>query len=315
MLSCCGFYVGAEERRVQTIKSKSELPDWFKSKVYSKKLSATDWYREIVFRQLIGSSIEMFENNDRNWSEKSQTTLMKLFFTEANKTSPIFYLNQHDKPIQPLSVIETLYLAKAMNAEHSDILSQKLEKIIKMWKVEVARTDDSPIYSREYEMELRESVEFIQNNETASLDILSVSEIGNPFLSWDRPLNGTPVTIDTQFDDQTIIESVKKWLENERTKLNEKAKRPFNQNDFDDWVYFKIREVFDLETWSKIARVKILDKVIADALWPHADGEISPIDILRTTVRKKVKDVFNFQIATRLYGQLKIQEGENFLEK
>ena len=299
---------------MQTIKSKSQLPDWFKNKTYSKNLTSIDWYREIFDRKLILDMVEMRESLGLT-SDKNNTSLMSLFLRDSNKKSPLYNISQHGKPIQPLSVFEASYLSIAAESDDLENFKQRLQNLLKMWKVEINRIDESTAFSYQYEVELEDFIKDISSKEFLFLDVLGISEIGNPFLSYDRTLNGTPVTIDTQFDDKTIIESVKEWLQLERVKMKEKAKRPFNQNDFDDWTYYKIREVCDLDNWSKISGIKILDKVIADTLWPYSDGDISPIDILRTTSRKKVQEIFNHQTAVRFYGQLVIQEGENFLDK
>lgn len=299
---------------MQTIKSKSQLPDWFKNKIYSKNLTSIDWYREIFDRKLILGMIEMRESLGHT-SDKNNTSLMSLFLRDSNKKSPLYNISQHGKPIQPLSVFEASYLSIAAESDDLENFKQRLQNLLKMWKVEINLIDESPVFSYQYEVELEDFIKDISSKEFLFLDVLGISEIGNPFFSYDRPLNGTPVTIDTHFDDKTIIESVKEWLQLERVKMKEKAKRPFNQNDFDDWTYYKIREVCDLDNWSKISGIKILDKVIADTLWPYSDGDISPIDILRTTSRKKVQEIFNHQTAVRFYGQLVIQEGENFLDK
>ena len=290
------------------------MPDWFKNKTYSKNLTSIDWYREIFDRKLILDMVEMRESLGLT-SDKNNTSLMSLFLRDSNKKSPLYNISQHGKPIQPLSVFEASYLSIAAESDDLENFKQRLQNLLKMWKVEINLIDESPVFSYQYEVELEDFIKDISSKEFLFLDVLGISEIGNPFLSYDRPLNGTPVTIDTQFDDKTIIESVKEWLQLERVKMKEKAKRPFNQNDFDDWTYYKIREVCDLDNWSKISGIKILDKVIADTLWPYSDGDISPIDILRTTSRKKVQEIFNHQTAVRFYGQLVIQEGENFLDK
>jgi len=290
------------------------LPDWFKNKIYSKNLTSIDWYREIFDRKLILGMIEMRESLGHT-SDKNNTSLMSLFLRDSNKKSPLYNISQHGKPIQPLSVFEASYLSIAAESDDLENFKQRLQNLLKMWKVEINLIDESPVFSYQYEVELEDFIKDISSKEFLFLDVLGISEIGNPFFSYDRPLNGTPVTIDTHFDDKTIIESVKEWLQLERVKMKEKAKRPFNQNDFDDWTYYKIREVCDLDNWSKISGIKILDKVIADTLWPYSDGDISPIDILRTTSRKKVQEIFNHQTAVRFYGQLVIQEGENFLDK
>ena len=96
--------------------------------------------------------------------------------------------------------------------------------------------------------------------------------VGNPWLSYGRPLNGFPITVDTQFDDETIVSFFKQWLAEKRKTEGERARRPFLQSDFDDWEYYKVREIFDLETWAEIINVKIPDNVIAQFLWPNPSG-------------------------------------------
>ena len=193
-----------------------------------------------------------------------------------------------------------------------DVAFEKISTLVKMWRVELERRD-SVGYSCEYENYLKVFSIFLDENEYLYEDVLTVSEIGNPLLSYGRPLIGTPIIIDTQFDDETILDSMKKWLAENRFLNNERKRRALNQNDFDDWTYFKIREVIDLDIWAKLSGIRILDKVIASAVWSEV-GDISPIDILRTTTRKKIEEVFNLEMAVRLYGQLVQSKGENFLD-
>ena len=54
---------------------------------------------------------------------------------------------------------------------------------------------------------------------------------------------------------------------------------------------------------------------MADALWPLAQDNFSPIDVFRTTARKKTNEIFQFETVVRLYGQLRLKHGENFLTK
>lgn len=298
---------------MKTIKSKNELPDWFKRKKYPENLSATNWYREIRIRVCLINLIGVVKSSHKELGLSLSKTVDRFLSGGANPNSPLFYLVQHNKPIQPLSVLETLYLCADMKDNETELINKKIQDLLKMWRVEQSRKD-KVIFSLNYEIALRDFIEFLIENKTEGLDVLKVSHADNPFLSYGRPLNGVPVTIDTQFDDQTILESVKRWLKNQRRVDNEKAKRPFNKNDFNYWTSYKIREVCDLDIWARFSGVRIQDKVIASALWSDAIDKISPIDILRTTTRKKIKEIFTYEVAVRLYGQLLIQEGENFLE-
>ena len=295
---------------METIKSKKDLPEWFTERVYKKNNNAVEWYLEIRRRQyllkLIDLSLEV--------AAKPNEKMIQLWLSAPPKDAIIYLMHQHNRPVQPLSIIEVCYLKAAMSEAKIDLAHEKTSSLIKMWRAEIERKD-ALVFTWEYEKYLQEYSNFLDENDWLYEDVLGVTEIGNPMLSYGRPLIGTPLVIDTQFDDATILNSMKNWLTENRKLNNEKARRPLNQNDFDDWTYYKIREVIDLDIWSKLSGIKILDKAIASALWSDSVDDISPIDILRTTVRKKVKEVFNFEMAVRFYGQLVQEEGENFLEK
>jgi hypothetical protein len=302
---------------MRTIKTKNELPEWFKNKKYPKNLSAIAWYREVRRRQYALRFLENLETS-KGFSNIDREPLINFWLTEANPNSPIFYIPQHSKPVQPLSFFETVYLRAIIEDDEIELVDEKLRELLKRWKAESNRKD-TVVYSREYESCVSDFFKFLEENDKGDKkylwDLEKLLESENPFLSYGRPLKGVPLTIDTQFDDQTILESVKRWLDAYRKTANEKARRPFTQNDFDDWTYYRIREISDLDTWAKLSDVRILDKVMANTLWSNAIDDISPIDILRTTARKKIKEVFTWDVAVRLHGQLLIQEGENFLEK
>lgn len=296
--------------KLETIKSKKDLPEWFTNRVYKKNNSAVEWYMEIRRRTYLLKLVELsFE-----LSVKPDEQLIQLWLSVPPKDAFIYLMHQHNRPVQPLTIFETCYLRAAMSDDKIDVAYEKLATLIKMWKFELNRKDAN-LFTWEYEKYLREFSIFIDENDWLNDDVLGVTDLGNPLLSYGRPLTGTPLIIDTQFDDQTIVEGLKIWLSEQRKLNNEKMKRPLNQNDFDDWTYFRIREVIDLDIWSKLSGVKILDKVIASVLWSDSVDDVSPIDILRTTTRKKIKEVFNHEMAVRFYGQLIQEKGENFLEQ
>lgn len=308
----------------KVIKTTHELPDWFRDRTYSRKLGPTDWYREIRQRQYFMHSVQFLDDallvttipEDAAALSELGPMMADAWLKKVDPSSPIFHISQHRKPIQKLKVFEAVFLrATAMHDPETRILDQKLSELIARLKVKPNGEEEDVVFDEKSDLAFKDFMEFLHENTTHGIGVREISEHGDSQLFWGTALNGTPVTIDTTFDDQTILESVKSWLATQRQATNEKAKRPFNQNDFDDWTYFKIREVCDLDVWAKLSGVKILDKVIAKALWQDSSADISPIDVLRTTTRKKVSEIFSWEVTVRLYRQLVMQEGENFFEE
>jgi len=312
---------------MEKITSISQLPDWFRKRTYHKRLSDVDWFREIRKRQKLFSSIELDD-----WAEPASSPLAAEMRDESRKLlldmlemdnvpadSLIYLVPQEGFPIRELTVGEAAFLSFPLRHSDASEVVDEYKKLLETW-CNVLRyreaVKEQPLLrsSWNYDRELASFIDHFDNDSKLDSPVETYSEyLGNPWLSYGRPLNGYPLTIDTQFDDQTILQHVKDWLVEKRKTESSKARRPFNQNDFDDWEYYKIRELFDLQTWATINGTKILDRVMADALWPNAPDNFSPIDVLRTTARKKADEVFQFETVVRLYGQLRLDHGENFL--
>lgn len=299
-----------------TIKSVKDLPQWFKDAKYEKNLGAVDWYREIRKRQLVLDTIEKVRSQP-NSSLRSIGEILEILHT-VPKDWPLYELPQHNWPVEDMTKIEAIYIAACFDDEKAKEVYARYQELMRVFRSEV-NNPDQVYFSRKYEEMLRAFYETYASDGTlGELAYLTVADttISKMHLSYGRPLHGYPVIIDTQYDDETILQHVRQWLAEHRAEKGEKpAKRPFSQNDFDDWTYYKIREVVDLEMWATVNGVRIQDKVIAAALWPHTIDEISPIDMLRTTSRKKVKEIFQWDVCVRLYGQLRLERGENFLSK
>ncbi len=293
-----------------TIRAVDDLPEWFNKERYKKNLSAVEWYREVRKRDYFNFFMNVCEHRYKNIDTTSE--LLDLFLKVPVHDSWLYAIAQDNAPVQDLVVLEALFLAAAAMRE-KDIaeVGQKLNDLILLYEQEVA--EERPIYSLQYEDELSRFVDLIDKQEKGFSPVFPFADIGNIYLSYGRPLNGCPVTIDTQYDDETILAHVKQWLARRRKTEGTKAKRQLNQNDFDDWQYYRIREIYDLDTWARISKVKILDHVVAAAVWPNAPDDFSPIDVLRTTARKRVKEVFCHETAVRFYGQLRLALGEDFL--
>lgn len=307
---------------MERITKVSDLPEWIRKKTYSNKLSDIDWYREIRRRQKLFSLIDFHKKELTRIDEDSREFLLDMLERDIRPDSMIFHIPQDGVPICDLTVGETTFLAFSTQQSGSLAIINKYKKLLELWsdtldKRKSAGEDRPPTYGQ-YDLELAHFVDQLSERDSEILEapIAQYSDpLRNPFLSYGRPLNGYPLTIDLQFDDKTILDNVKKWLAEKREAEQVKARRPFTQQDFDDWQFYKTREIFDLEAWAAINDAKIFDRVIADALWPNAPDGFSAIDVLRTTARKKVREIFTFETVVRLYGQLRLEHGENFLAK
>jgi hypothetical protein len=266
--------------------------------------------------------LALFKESRRPLSDELRRPLLELLATDDVRPDSLIYLvGQQGTPVRDMTVDEVTFLRSGIRDETIRSWMEEYETLLKLWREaleEHERNPDGPTPKfGNYERALADFVDRLGHNDAeksfSALAQRQTEYLGNPWLSYGRPLNGYPITIDTQFDDVTIIEHIKAWLSVRRRAEESRARRPFNQSDYDDWEYYKVREVFDLQTWAEISDVKVPDRLLAAAVWPNASETFSPIDVLRTTARKKVDEVFRFETAVRLYGQLRLARGENFL--
>lgn len=305
-----------------SIKSLSQIPDSVRSRFsYKKQLSATDWYREIRHRQFFKGHIEFMysKHPPAIGSDGSFEIFKNLEEDYANLSNPSsvvsYYLDHWNSPISDLTLHGAAYLACGLRQSGNEKIIDDLDRLLIQWAAECkneAKSNISATYEDLLEVYM-DTVSESQVNYEAPVMAFTL-DLSNPLLSFGQPLDGYPVTIDMQFDDETLVQSFRSWLKTRRAQNKEKVRRPFNQNDFDDWAHYKIRELFDLEIWAALRNVKILDRVVAEYLWPNPPENFSPIDVLRTTTRKKAREVFSFPSCLRLYSQLRLGLGENFLD-
>lgn len=300
---------------MNVVRSVNELPDWFKTRKYEKQLAPADWYRSIRWRQKISSTWnESFFVGNKSFpvQEEKVKFFLEMLEMEWDRHSVLYELNQFNHPVQSLTKGEVLFLA-TLTDPSTRKFGKELESLIDAWNNE-EHVSQGRLFPIGYELELCRVV--AQADQLPQLNSPAFSEdigIGNPYLSFGRPLTGHPLTVDLQYDDETILTHFKQWIKDQRRKQGVQVKKPISEGDFDDWVYYRVREIFDLELWSAISGIKILDQVLANALWPNAPDSMSPLDILRTTSRKKVKEIINYEFCARFHGQLVIEQGENFL--
>ncbi len=296
------------------VKSASELPEWFKTRSYKKQLSAVEWYVEVRARQVIAKILARKPDGP---IEEHTRAIIRRLQSGAPAYSTGYSLREVTKAVNDLTVGEALYFRSVATDSEVIGIGRSLDSLLAVWH--------STLAQMRAEGKIPEDFWQTVNQLQDKLDELSLTEqwkspatqlddnFGDPAAFSRDVFNGFPVTVDTYLDDETIIEHFKEWLSKQRQRAAERARRPFTRNDFDDWEHYKIRELFDLETWARLEGVKIQDKVLARAMWPTPPDDISPVDVLRTTTRKKARDVFTLAVAERLYRQLCVEKGENFL--
>jgi hypothetical protein len=300
---------------MKKIKSVGDLPEWFRSAKYQKNLSASEWYREIRKRVWAKEEIEIAAK-DPAAPEDRKMSLFRACYKPLKKNWSLFYQYDTFSPLRDMTKREALFLTAYNWDERSSLFFDNALALTERYKDEVESGAEwaSPEYEDEVTAFMNEGSDF----EADGLDDMVVRvprDMGNPLLRFGRAFEGYPIIIDTTFDDEAILFCVKDWLSQVRHHDEPKAKRPFTQNDFDDWAFYKIREVHDLDLWASITGTKIPDRVISAALWPHAPDDFSPLDVLRTTSRRKVRGIIRADVHMRLYGQLVLEKGGNFLEE
>ncbi|WP_129111349.1 DUF6387 family protein [Burkholderia pseudomallei] len=306
---------------MEIIKSSKDLPTWFRDRTYEKNLSAVEWYCEIVSRVFrLESLLELLEEQqpdaalaEKIWDTRSLLTDWRKIPKDSGLWKYFYVgIDQNNKPVDDLNYLEVYYLSEGMT-DYPQFLQAKrlMSELLSSFQKLHGNREDVWVVPPEYKAQLEN---FILRAGGARTEPAHQIDAGNPFLDYGRPLNGFPITVDTQYDDATLEACFKKWLKERRRKDGERARRPFNQNDFDDWQQYRIREVFDLDLWSRLTGTRITDQAIVSALWPAGDTDnFNALDHLRTTVRANIKKIFVWPLVVRFYGQLRMQVGENFL--
>ena len=297
------------------------LPAWFKNRTYKKRLSAVEWFREIRWRQVLTYSVQV---RKRRAPGTPPTPERDEMFLELLKrippvNSPMYRIpSRLHHPVSDLTIGEVFYFHSVIRDEDSLAIETKFDELVAL----VPQTSEelSNLFT------LRGLSEQTCQFATTCDELLRLNGVDRlagplkPLLPALLPVfvnfaNGVPITVDTRYDDGTIIEQFKAWLAKTRKSEGKRLRRRFIQNDFDNWEYYRIREIFDLDAWAVLSNLTVSDKVIADAVWPNAPDQFSPIDVLRTTARKMVSKVFTLDVVTRMHGQLSRELGENFLKQ
>lgn len=296
-------------------KPRRQLDEWFVASRYKRGLTLTEWYREISNRTLFRSMCyELW--SDKDFPSKVVEDDCGVFRILLDTPVPDwagYHPSGIEDPIQELSIAEAIHLTTGLTHEEEQY-KRDLQALKAFWD-----TNDGASTGRNfppgYETQLYAFLQRWQKLESLKRSAYERDENGNYFLSCGRPLSGYPLTIDIQFDDETLTAVFQDWLKQRRRADGEKARRPFNENDTSDWEQYRVREVFDLQLWARVYNERLTDRRIAELAWGNWNKDISPIDILVKTTRKKVDELFRTSTQIRFYGQLRMQLGDDFLTK
>ena len=226
----------------------SDLPEWFFNQVYRKQLSDIDWYREIRLREvtrymtdlLMDSYIQLETTKEnplidrkKNFEEFCDSTLNRLSIDNIRPDSLVYLMSDRGSPVKDLSVLEAAFLGFTVENLISNNLLDEFNLLLELWnkcrkEYDAIPDNEKPScpVSTKYDQDLQSFMGRIEDDDPivhANVEKYS-TQLGNPFQSFSYALNGYPLTIDTTFDDETILLDMKKWLAIKRKEENTKSR-------------------------------------------------------------------------------------------
>lgn len=301
------------------IKSVKDLPSWFSTGNYKDNINEQDWYREVARRSWVMSSIEKRSLNPGYLGSSKAIEDSERFVIASWKPNDKRYtVLQNFRAVRDMSEVNAVLIGSCCSQNEkttSAIQIYRLQLLLELFQFEKLLLKNG---KKDLSIEYKHKAwaywhEFVEKANCPSLAHQAVENFGNPFLYGSSSLEGYPLVINMDHSDELIVTAFNDWLGERRRLDKEKSKRRFTEKQFSDWSLFKIRQVFDLDIWAKLNMVKITDNVMAKAIWSNnASG--SPIDVLRTTSRGKVNEIFQPDVVARFRNQLILEKGENFLQ-
>ncbi len=286
------------------IKNYRDFPEWFKNKKYADLHTTEEWRYEIKLRAVIDALL--LKSNIGPLGEKQFVDWI------SQEDFPLAYCSGVNEPIIDMSICDVLYLNKCIRNSSVAFDITKIDELFSEGLRVLPEVPNGRLIPYEYERMLDD---VIRTTDDDTFDWLNGSAFEhwpgvNPWLSYANALEGRPISVDTELDDKTLVESFKGWLANVRKEESEKVKRPYSESDFEKWNRYKLLQVFDIDAWSKITGVRITDNALASVLWPDNDmdaEDISPLDRLRKVTRRTILSVISYKSACRLASQVEIE--------
>jgi len=303
------------------IKSYKGFPDWFKEKNYSISNSASSWADELKFRYFIRQICSRPTNPD--------ISIEKYLEVSAPYPGAMFDYDEEANPIQELTPFEIAFLFSFLKCKEFDLLINTINSFPDYYKAYILEPIAESISKSSGEKVNVSDLEIGEDQKRILIEkgLLNLLDWGffdkvderfynifenhfvrnfytsHPLYEGTDVLNGTPVTIDLNFDDKTILNSVETWLKEQRERTGSKSSKPYTVNDFEKWEKYRILQVFDLDTWCTATGQQITDAAISKTLWPDnsEDAEdISPIDRLRKVSRPKIETLIKLETISHL---------------
>jgi len=306
----------------QLIRSPKKLPEWFKSKNYDIPNSLNAWAYEFNARLFIKLSLN---SKDRKKNEE----LLSFFLTNAAASStikPLYDYLDVENSVDDLTIFDLIALKTLVWDKKYEKISQSLEQglhahyeyILDNHPEEYLDNDLEDMIKSRALGSITESyvTESLDHEDDSSFDIFykaAYHDVINldHLIDGSLIINGIPITVDLSFDDQTLVDDFKSWLSKNRENSEKITKKPFAEKDIDEWRKYKILQVFDLDIWSRFNNINITDAAIAKALWPDDDPDaedVSPIDRIRKTSRKKINELINPVSVRKLLAQSSVEQ-------
>lgn len=268
----------------QLIKHISNLPEWFVLQKYeaAKLLDTAGWYEQLSVRSdligLVGSP------RWESWqaSAPPKTGLQTMAILELIRASPIVDIAKDDL-LTAYFGGGALYELKARDPRYS--FGVHLTTVRNLYLTEYRIEQDKRDYSRKF-------FSYIFGKDW-------IKPIPYKYKDWiDEPVDG--ITDSGDFDvnirvnmllpDKVLVEQFKRVLNELRSPLQRVGLAIANTRkpDCADWVRFGVLPYLDLQMWQQETGVKIPNRVLADAIFPHGKGGE---EVVRKTTAKLAEEL------------------------
>lgn len=265
----------------KTIKNVADLPSWFKLSNYvgAESLDATGWYEQLSFRK------ELYFFQERSESSVE----IRQMVTDASLKiykSPIidFASDDHlsvffsDGALEELKSSKLRYSAgvrfmTVRDLYHTEILG------CDSWD----RNDFRKFFSHYLE----------EKNWRASPDVHphSIELVDEP-VNKNYTSSGVYLCVNPDLPDHLLVKQFQQMLQSIRNPNNDifRPVRDHNRPAFSSWIAFGVLPYLDLQLWARENKVKIPNRVMADAIFPAGEGGE---EVVRKTTEKMAIDLLS----------------------
>jgi len=279
----------------KVVMNENGLPDWFLLSNYKENLTEEEWLDELLMR-VIAKTI--YENTQ---DKKKTKELFIDFVVKKSLHGKEAYIRKDRKlkevwPVRMMTVFDMSYLY------HLSKESENVQALMKNFS-EIKDGKDMCEF-------LFKSNKMVMNSK--NMECLEGCKIPGYLDGLAEVIHGVPLTVDMDFDDDSLIEAFKVWLigfRNVQKSIQGKNHKIYpNSKCLDQLFRYSVLPAFDLIFWGRLTN-PFTDVFVAKALWPDdvCGEEFDREERLRKTTKPRIEAVINWNFIGKLAKNIEIQ--------